>query len=79
MFESSLQYPLWFSQQLAVIGWAMASLNVAISLNCASKLMSLPKHSTPLLRLQIERMKLNENRTSHKQQHEHNVLLLRAR
>lgn len=79
MFESSLQYPLWFSQRLAVIGWAMVSLNAAISLSCASKLMSLPKHSAPLLRLQIERMKLNASRTSHKQQHEHNVLLLRAR
>lgn len=79
MFESSLQYPLWFSQRLAVIGLAMASLNVAISLSCASKLMSLPRHSAPLLRLQIERMRLNANKMSHKQQHEHNVHLLRAR
>lgn len=73
MYASLLSYP----SQLALFMWALGSLNATMSLSFASKLLTLPRVGTPLLRLQIERLKLNENRMSHKQQREHNVVLLR--
>lgn len=71
--------PLWYPQQLALIWLALGSLNATMSISYVSRLMSLPRNSTPLLKLQIERLRLNANKMSQPQQSEHNVLLLRKR
>lgn len=75
MSASLLSYP----SQLALFMWAVGSLNATMSLSFASKLMRLPQASTPLLKLQIERLKLNASRMSPQQRVERNVVLLRKR
>lgn len=59
------------------ISWALVSLQVSMNLSFVRRLSQLPQASTPLLKLQISKLKLNANRMSHQQQREHNVVLLR--
>jgi hypothetical protein len=69
----------WHPSQLVLFGWAVASLNATMSIACANKLMKLPRQSSPLLRLQTERLKLNASRMSPQQRAEHNVVRLQRR
>lgn len=61
------------------IGLALGSLNVTMSLSFARKLWKLPRAGTPLLRLQIEKLKLNENAMSPQQKREADVVWLQRR
>jgi hypothetical protein len=75
MYASQLFWP----SQWALFGWAVASLNATMSLSCAARLMRLPQQPSQLLKLQVERLKLNESRMSLPQRAEHNVVRLQRR
>lgn len=61
------------------IAMALALLPVTMIASYWSRLLAMPKAGSPLLRLQISKLKLNANRMSLLQRQEGNVVWLRER
>lgn len=71
--------PLSLLPACLATGWAVASLNATMSLDCMIKLWRMPSSGSQLLRRRVELLRLNENAMSHKQRREADVVWLRKR